>query len=131
MKKIISVLLFLSVSCAFALEGTVHDYPGNKRTSQALQSSPTCLIKISNDSNEDIVVYGTFDDGVPLRPFLIYAYETPHYISLYNENVGFCHSGMDIGIETASGTKVYQAYTWVNAKIRVVSGWFKPYFIME
>jgi len=126
-KKLLVFFAGLIFNAAFALNGTMHAYPGNKKT----EGSPTCLIKITNDSHDDIVVYGTYDDGVPLRPFIIYAYEMPHYISLYNENVGFCHSGMDLGIETASGLKIYNAYTWVNARIRIVSGWLKPYIIVD
>ncbi len=125
--KLIGIFAALLVNGVFALDGTLHSYPGDKKT----QTSPTCLIKITNDSHDDILVYGTYDDGVPLRPFVIYAYEMPHYISLYNENVGFCHSGMEIGIETASGLKLYRAYTWVNARIRIVSGWLKPYIIVD
>lgn len=126
-KKLIGIFAALLINGAFALDGTLHSYPGDKKN----PTSPTCLIKITNDSHDDIHVYGTYDDGVPLRPFVIYAYEMPHYISLYNENVGFCHSGMEIGIETASGLKLYRTYTWVNARIRIVSGWLKPYIIVD
>ncbi len=129
-KNLIGILLAFVVQCSFALDGTIHAYPGSK-SSKELQSSPTCLIKITNDSHDDILVYGTYDDGATLRPFVIYAYEMPHYISLYNDNVGFCHSGMDIGIETTSGLRLYRAYTWVNSRIRIVSGWFKPYIILD
>jgi hypothetical protein len=130
-KNFLGLLLAVLVNCSFALDGTLHPYPDSKSSKQNTKSSPTCLIKITNDSHDDIVVYGTYDDGVPLHPFMIYAYEMPHYISLYNENVGFCHSGMDIGIETTSGLRLYRAYTWVNTRIRIVSGWFKPYIIMD
>ena len=130
-EKNLLLMLALTACCSFALDGTVNPYPGSKAANPASKGSPTCLIKITNDSHDDIMVYGTFDDGAPLHPFMIYAYEMPHYISLYNENVGFCHSGMDLGIETASGLRLYRSYTWVNTKIRIVSGWFKPYIIVD
>ena len=70
-KKFLGLLLAVLVNSSFALDGTLHPYPGSKSSNQDSKSSPTCLIKITNDSHDDIVVYGTFDDGVPLRPFVI------------------------------------------------------------
>lgn len=135
MKKIILMLLFSGVIFpVYAQSKNLHAYPidGSDKKLQVssnIKTAPSCLIKISNDSHDDIMVYGTFDDGTILEPFMIYAYENPHYISLFYYN--FCHAGMDIGINTLSGLNLYHDYTWVNSRLRIVSGWFKPYLVME
>jgi len=135
MKKIILVLMFSAVIFpVYAKSKNLHAYPINGPDNQLhalsnAKAAPSCLIKISNDSHDDIMVYGTFDDGAILEPFIIYAYETPHFISLFYYN--FCHAGMDIGINTLSGLNLYHDYTWVNSRLRIVSGWFKPYLVME
>ena len=135
MKKILVAVLFsLVIFPAYSQSKNQHVYPQDltqksQAESSKIKSAPSCLIKISNDSHDDVLVYGMFDDGTPLEPFIIYAYENPHYISLFYYN--FCHAGMDIGIDTLSGLHLYHDYTWVNSRLRIVSGWFKPYLVME
>ena len=136
MKNWIFVLVVsLIASTSFATSPQYHLYPNAKIEDQkksiknTSKSAPTCLIKITNDSHDDILVYGTFDDGTPLQPFIIYAYESSHYISLFY--YGFCHAGMDINIDTTSGLRLYNQYTWVNTRLRIVQGWFKPYIVMD
>ena len=135
MKKIMMSILFcIVIFPGYAQSKNMHVFQldsTKKKTQEALniKAVPTCLIKISNDSHDDILVYGNFDDGTPLEPFIIYAYENPHFISLFYYN--FCHAGMDIGIDTLSGLRLYHDYTWVNSRLRIVSGWFKPYIVME
>lgn len=135
MKKIIMAILFsVVIFPVHAQSKNLHGFPLDLGKNKPLavskaKASPSCLIKISNDSHDDILVYGTFDDGSLLEPFIIYAYENPHFISLFYYN--FCHAGMDIGIDTLSGLHLYHDYTWVNSRLRIVSGWFKPYIVME
>lgn len=132
---ILGFVVSLIVSASFATSPQYHLYPNtkseetNKSSELKAKSAPTCLIKITNDSHDDILVYGTFDDGTPLQPFIIYAYESSHYISLFY--YGFCHAGMDINIDTTSGLRLYNQYTWVNSRLRIVQGWFKPYIVMD
>ena len=133
MKNILVALLVGILSTvSFANEDAIHMHPSvsakSSPSGKALQT-PTCMIKIVNDSHDDIIVYGTFDDGVVMTPFVVYAYENPHYILLdYN---GFCHAGMDIGIDTTDGQHLYRDYTWVNSRLRILSGWFKPYIVLD
>ena len=132
MKKIILTLLFsVGIFPAYAQIKNLHVFPLDTTDKQQKTpiASPSCLIKISNDSHDDVMIYGTFDDGAVLDSFIIYAYENPHFISLFYYN--FCHAGMDIAIYTLSGSNLYHDYTWVNSRLRIVSGWFKPYFVME
>ncbi|NBX85612.1 MAG: hypothetical protein EBQ95_08430 [Gammaproteobacteria bacterium] len=132
---ILALAVSLIASTSFATSSQYHLYPNSKiedipkSSKNASKSAPTCLIKITNDSHDDILVYGTFDDGTPLQPFIIYAYESSHYISLFY--YGFCHAGMDINIDTTSGLRLYNQYTWVNTRLRIMQGWFKPYIVMD
>lgn len=110
----------------------VHFYPKDlsiDHNSAKLTGTAACLIKISNDSEQNIIVSGRFDDGNYLNPFIIYAYEEPQYISLFY--YGICHGIMDLRIDTTSGLKLYEQETYVNSKIRIKSGWFNPYIILE
>ncbi len=77
-----------------------------------------CEIEIINRSYEDVRVYGVFDDGVPLEPFMIYSFEYPHYISL--NFYGYCHYGMDLYIETWDGYLLYAGYTPRRRSIRIL-----------
>jgi hypothetical protein len=136
MKNLILLLVVsLIASTSFATSAQYHLYPNakiediKKSSKNTLKAAPSCLIKITNDSHDDILVYGTFDDGTPLQPFMIYAYESSHYISLFY--YGFCHAGMDVNIDTTSGLRLYNQYTWVNTRLRIVQGWFKPYIVMD
>ncbi len=81
-----------------------------------------CEIEIINHSYDDVRVYGVYDDGVALTPFTVYSYESPHYISLYY--YGYCHSGMDLYIDTVYGAHVYSGYTPRYSTIRIVPSMF-------
>lgn len=81
-----------------------------------------CEIEIINHSYDDVRVYGVYDDGVGLAPFTIYSYESPHYISLYY--YGYCHSGMDIYIDTLYGAHVFSGYVPRYTTIRIVPSMF-------
>lgn len=80
-----------------------------------------CEIEIINRSYQDIYVYGDFDDGYRLDPFMIYSFEGPHYISLFY--YGYCHSGMYLYISTDQGYLLYSGYAQRRSSIRVV-----PYY---
>ncbi len=92
---------------------------GNKALTKGVMWPGYCEIEIINDSFDDVRVFGVFDDGSSLRPFNVYSYDSPHYISLYYYS--YCHSGMDIYIDTFRGTRVYAGYTPNNTTIRIVS----------
>jgi len=130
-KLILSLVIMLICNISFASQGITHSHPGLTKDSKSssLQSIPTCLIKITNDSHYDIIVSGQFDDGTYLQPFVIQAYETPHYVSLFYFNI--CHGVMDMQIETNYGLKLYAQPTYVNSKILIKSGWLNPYSILE
>lgn len=125
---LISLSSMLILNAALALNPNVHYYPQFLEDPKPSMSSP-CLIKISNDTQYDLLITGSFDDGSPLAPFIIYAFEQPQFISLFYYSI--CHGIMNIGIETTSGLKLYQQETYVNSRIRVKSGWLNPYVIFE
>jgi hypothetical protein len=129
MKKWLMTIASLALfNISFAAPSNIHFYPELAANDKTTFSSP-CLIKISNDSQYDLLITGTFDDGSSLAPFIIYAYEQPQFISLYYFNL--CHGIMGVGIETTSGMKLYQQETYVNSRIRIKSGWLSPYVIFE
>lgn len=129
MKKwAISIASLALFNLSFAAASNTHFYPKLSANDKTAFSSP-CLIKISNDSQYDLLISGSFDDESALTPFIIYAYEQPQFISLYYYNL--CHGIMGIRIETTSGMKLYQQETYVNSRIRIKSGWLSPYVILE
>jgi hypothetical protein len=129
MKKwLLSFTAFILMNSSIAANTNAHFYP-QVANNEKLELSSPCLIKITNDSQYDILITGVFDDGSPLSPFIIYAYEQPQFISLFYYNI--CHGIMNIGIETTSGLKLYQQETYVNSRIRIKSGWLNPYVIFE
>lgn len=79
-----------------------------------------CQIEITNDSAQDVNVFGTFDDGSSMRPFTIYRYEGFHYIDLFY--YGYCHSGMNLYIKTLDGYPTYSGYVRVDSFLRLTSG---------
>ena len=130
-KLILSLVAILICNVSFSSKEITHTHPGLTKDSAppSLQSIPSCLIKITNDSHHDIIVSGQFDDGTYLQPFLIEPYEAPHYISLFYYNI--CHGVMDMQIETNYGLKLYAQPTYVNSKILIKSGWLNPYTLLE
>ncbi len=89
----------------------------NKATEQKLKSPGYCEIEIVNNSFSNAIVYGVFDDGVPLQPFTVYSFGPRQYIDLFYN--GYCHSGMNIYIDSASGYNIYAAYTPVHYTINI------------
>ncbi|MDP3561410.1 MAG: hypothetical protein Q8R83_04445 [Legionellaceae bacterium] len=120
-----SLLLACCVFCSvttFAAENH-HVYPNDDGTNSqpkanGLKWPGYCEIEVINDSYTNVRVYGIFDDGVMLRPFNIYTYEYPHYISLFY--YGYCHSGMDLYVDTLSGYHLYAGYTSTNSTIHII-----------
>lgn len=125
--KLKSIILVCCLSiCTFGFAANVHlhspaDHMENKPAKNALKWPGYCEIEIVNNSYDDVRVFGVFDDGSSLQPFNVYSYESPHYISLYY--YGYCHSGMDIYIDTFRGMRIYGGYTQTNSTIRI-----EPFF---
>lgn len=99
-----------------------HNYPETDSARALQQSKPMtapnyCEIEINNYSFHDVQVFGVFDTGVALTPFIIHSFESPHYISLFY--FGYCHAGMNIHINTYAGDVVYSAYTIPHTIIRI------------
>ena len=77
-----------------------------------------CEIELLNHSSFNVRVNGVFDDGVGLTPFNIYSYDSPKYINLNWD--GWCHSGMDLYIDTFYGDSVYAGYVARQTTLRIV-----------
>lgn len=122
MRKLLILGLFLSISTSlFADNRHVHPHATKKDLTPTEQNADWfryCDIKIHNKSYEDVHVQGVFDDGSSMEPFNVYSFESPHYISLYY--YGYCHSGMDLYIDTWSGYRIYAAYTPSGRTIHIV-----------
>lgn len=122
--KLKSLIFSVCVALGFpAFANTPHLHPeANKDTASAntpnLKVPGFCEIEVVNNSFDDVTVYGLFDDGAPLRPFTVYAYEMPHYISLYY--YGYCHAGMQIAVDTRDGFPIYSRYTLTNSTVYIV-----------
>jgi hypothetical protein len=123
--KLKSLIFGLCVAlCSSVCSANQHRHPqtnmnANEKASATNLSYPGyCEIEVINNSFEDVRVYGVFDDGASLLPFNVYSFESPHYISLYY--YGYCHSGMDIFIDTLSGYHLYAGYTERRSTIRIV-----------
>jgi len=119
----------IAMSCLMALGSSAytmnnHIHPEDK--SGAVPGAPAlktklagyCEIEVINQSYRDVLVSGTFDDGYPLDPFILYSFELPHYISLFYN--GYCHYGMDLYIDSAYGYPLYSAYTRGGTTVRIV-----------
>ncbi len=126
-KAIIPFSLALVFTSSYATphsKETEHHF-SKKYNQQILSSSSqasfagTCEIEIINDSYDDLVVYGRFDDNNYMMPFNIPWRDAPHYVSLFYN--GYCHQGMDFYIETTSGKLKYNGFTPVTKTIRISS----------
>lgn len=114
-------------SCSYATN--VHLHPEDNKsaeqsaTDKAVPSLKAkyagfCEIEIVNQSFDDVRVYGTYDDGLPLLPFTHYSFEAPHYISLFY--YGYCHYSMDLYIDSYYGYNLYAANTPRGTTVRIV-----------
>ena len=118
----------ITMGCLLALFSSTyaanhHVHPEDKTTPKvapAIQAKYAgyCEIEIINQSYDDVRVSGVFDDGMPLDPFTIYSWESPHYISLFY--YGYCHYGMNLYIDSYYGYNLYSAYTPRETTVRIV-----------
>ncbi len=121
-KTLIGCMLAL-FSSAYADNHHIHPQQGNTSSENQMPSLQAkyagfCEIEIINQSYDDIRVNGVFDDGMPIEPFTIYSYESPHYISLYY--YGYCHYGMNLYIDSFYGYNLYSGFTTRESTIRIV-----------
>jgi hypothetical protein len=118
LKSLFSLLGLLIATATHATTLTNHHVFGTNKTVKA-QSPGYCEIEIINRSMEDVIVSGGLNGSVNLRPFVIYSYELPHYISL--SYYGYCYSGMFLHIDTTNGRTLYDRYTQVGSTLYVRS----------
>ncbi len=127
--KIFTMSCLLALfSCSYA--SNIHLHPED--TNKAAEKSATdkvvpslkakyagfCEIEIVNNSFDDVRVYGTYDDGLPLIPFTHYSFEAPHYISMFY--YGYCHYGMNLYIDSYYGYNLYSGYTQTGSTVRIL-----------
>ncbi len=121
--KVKSFLLLVCLSlCSLGYAENRHIHP--QATDQTINSTVKnamypgyCQIEIINDSYQNVLVSGQFDDGAALSPFNIYPHEIPHYVSLFYYN--YCHANMYLSI-TSNGYVIYSGYANVGSTIRIV-----------
>ena len=117
-------LVLFFFSCLYSLSSSVfasdlHTYPqeGSAATSKIMWAV-NCDVEIINQSYTDVQVFAVFEDGVALDPFNIYSFSPAHYISLYYN--GYCHSGIDLDIDTFSGYHVFGHYVRRGTSVLIV-----------
>lgn len=126
--KVKSLILGLCVSVFGAAEAvTVHTHPkadvSLSKTANKKNGAPGyCQIEIANYSHSPVRVHEQFDDGAT-DSFVIYPFEMPHIIDLYDYYYGVCHEYMHLLIKSTDYPyyTVYSGYTHVGASIRIGS----------
>ena len=113
LKSLLLIVYLLMYGQSFA-HSVQHFHPQEKPEDKSLFPA-YCLIEIYNNSYEDFTVYGEFDDGARLRPFNVYSFEAPHYVSLFYYR--YCHRDMFLTIVSFGGYTVYSDYTPANSTI--------------
>lgn len=131
MKKFLVSLLFACSVTGVQANTPMHLHPSVGTAPQTLTGEKTllpgfCDVELINQSFTLVDVYGTFDDGAPMRPFTLYpGSENRQYISLYYASPGqpaYCHSGIYLSIfRTEDNYPLYNAYTSVHSTIYVTS----------
>lgn len=120
LKSWVALLCLSVLSSAFAGEVRLHPkaaQEGNQSTQKGMVWPGACEIEIANQSRQDVVVFGAYDDGMTLQPFRMYGFDTVRVSLFY---YGYCHAGMNLYIDTVSGYNVYAGYTPVDSTIYVV-----------
>lgn len=115
-KSLFVVFCFCLFNAAFA-ENQHAPSLVNARSKSTTAQGPVCRIKIVNNSQEHITVFGIFDDTSPLHPFNIYKDEY-QYINLYYN--GACHLGMNIRLVTFRGLQLCEGYVYANTVLYAV-----------
>ncbi|KTD06113.1 hypothetical protein Lgra_2890 [Legionella gratiana] len=78
-----------------------------------------CEIEVINESYTDVYVDGFFDDNAYLKPFRVFSFDAPHYISLYY--YGACHYGMQLRVASAGSPYfIYDRWTTVGSTVHIV-----------
>jgi hypothetical protein len=98
---------------------TVHTHPkanvsANSTTPHKNRMPGYCQIEIINNSYAPVRVHEQFDDGAT-DSFVIYPYEVPHIIDLFDDYYGYCHQSMHLLIKST----VYPYYTLYSGVTRV------------
>jgi hypothetical protein len=125
LKSLLFICCFSLLSSAFADNRHIHPRANDKVDAKSAAKGARwpgyCEIEVVNRSNDDVNVFGTFDDGSTMDPFTIhrFGYDAPQFISLYY--YGYCHSGMNLYVETVrGGYRLYTGYTPVGSIVEVV-----------
>ncbi len=115
----IKTMIFIASLALFSSAFANNHYFHPKATSaEKMTLAPRyCEIEIVNESYNDVLVEGIFDDGSRLAPYIAYSGYSS-YINLYA--YGFCHAGMDLRIRSYSNYLIYAGYTEVYSTLRVV-----------
>ncbi len=121
LRSFLCVIFFSLSSHAFAAH--LHLNPNANEADKSSAPKATmypgyCQIEVINNSSNYIRVTGFFDDSTYLDPFTIFAFEAPHYISLYY--YGYCHAGMNLSILSPYGAVIYSSWTDVHSTIRII-----------
>lgn len=120
MKKNIFIFLCGLGLLSPALADSTHQHLQTKSESNSNVQTllpGACAIEVVNNSFDDIRVYGRFEDGTYLTPFIIKHWGAPQSISLLY--YGSCHLGMDFYIETVAGNYKYSGFTPVGKIIKI------------
>lgn len=119
LKSVIFACALSLCSSVFAVNNQhIHPKASTIDSPSIVERAGNCEIEIVNRSYSNVHVNGVFDDGSSLRPFNVYSFESPHYISLYY--YGYCHAGMDLYIDTFEGDNLYSGFIRRQTTITIV-----------
>lgn len=118
--KLIKYLVVCLSLCASAFASNQHTHPQAQADTRGAKWAVGCGVEIINQSYMDVQVFGVFDDGSSLYPFNIYRFSPPHSIFLdYN---GYCHSGIELDIDTFMGYHVFGGYVPRGSTVFILPG---------
>lgn len=129
--KLKALLLCIGLGLAssgFAADNR-HYHPSERDAPKTSETAPVkvtvkamspdfCEIEVINNSYENVLVYGRFEDGAELAPFPIYFGEYPHYINMFY--YGYCHGYIDLNIDSFNRYRMFRGRVFVGESIPAV-----------
>ncbi|MBA2657930.1 MAG: hypothetical protein H0U70_13250 [Tatlockia sp.] len=112
LKSLVFIASLSLFSSAFAARTIILDAPqSNSRSTANKAAMFDCQIRVINYSSPsrmyDLRMWGEVTNGAYLNPVYIYDRRIVHVIDLWDEDYGYCPSGMYLNIETTRGYPIY------------------------
>lgn len=131
LKSLMVSLCLSACSMAFAGEQPLNaqgNGAGPLAASKNLSAPGYCEVELINQSYDNVTVYGTYEDGVSMKPFNMYRYDTYHIPLYYYYS---CHSSIYLDIVTFNGAHIYSSWTRTGQIVRIVPSYFSGQLKVE